>query len=118
MEKKLDNIIEKMLNRAEGLGWKVAYEEDYNYFEFMCYSPAGAEYSFGIYTNNNPETFVQEILKTHIEFDVSTEAYCRLDSNGHGIKGLPFAMDKVYAEMVACEEMIFLLYNTLKEYVA
>lgn len=78
--------------------------------EFQKYSPAGQDFSFDIWTDDDGSSLDYDIFEYYDSFDVSSEAYLWLDSDGHGKNGAPYDMKDVYEDMEACVEMVKELY--------
>ena len=109
-----------LLDIAEKKDWKVDYEEIENsltsYLELQKYSPAGQDFHVELRLEPNAWTgkagVAIEALHERIQcFDVSSEAYMWLDSDGHGKNGAPYDMKDVYDDMVACKDMMQELLN-------
>lgn len=111
--------IEKLLNRAKENGWSVTV--DGNYINIGKHSPAGQYFIFDIdvtdFEEENDITaadlFVESIHAEYDGYDVSCEAYLRLDCDGHGINGMPYDMRDVYDDMEAVKDMLWNLYDDL-----
>lgn len=82
--------------------------------EFQNYSPEGQDFFFNIWTSDNGSSLVHDIFEYYNNFDISSEAYLWLDSEGHGINGAPYDMKDVYKDMEACKDMINELYLYVK----
>lgn len=105
-------MLNRMLKKAEELGWKVDREQDSIYY-FQKFSPAGQDFYFSVDTENNPDLFLSNLLSVYENFDVSYETYLWLDNTGHGRSGAPYDMKDAYEDMEACEEMIYSLWSKL-----
>lgn len=82
--------------------------------EFQNCSPAGQDFSFDIWTDDDGSSLAHDIF----EYDISSEAYLWLDSDGHGKNGAPYDMKDVYEDMEGCAEMVkelCLYVNAIKE---
>ena len=102
------DLIEKIVRCAEDKGWKVDADTKQSkgstLFEFSQYTPAGQDFSFRATMKAN-----------HLEgFDVDSEAYLWLDSNGHGKNGAPYRMRDVLDDMEEAEKMIETLLDAIK----
>lgn len=78
--------------------------------EFQKYSPAGQDFSFNIWTDDDGSSLAHDIFEYYENFDVSSEAYLLLNCTGHGMNGAPYDMKDVYEDMEACAEMVKELY--------
>ena len=115
-------IIEKLIKKIEALDWNI--KSDGNYYTIGKFSNAGQDFSFNIDIsdfleeddNTAAELFIEAIHGEYDEYDPSYEAYLWLDNTGHGINGAPYEMIDVYNDMVECQEMIYELYNELRDY--
>ena len=111
--------IEKLLDRIRENDWSVTVRG--NYINIGKYSPAGQEFCFDIdvtdFEEENDITaadlFVESIHAEYDGYDVSCEAYLRLDCDGHGINGMPYDMRDVYDDMEAVKDMLWNLYDDL-----
>lgn len=74
--------------------------------EFQNYSPEGQDFFFNIWTDDDGSSLDHDIFEYYENFDVSSEAYLWLDSEGHGINGAPYDMKDVYEDMEACKDMV------------
>lgn len=74
--------------------------------EFQKYSPAGQDFSFNIWTDDDGSSLAHDIFEYYENFDVSLEAYLWLDCTGHGMNGAPYDMKDVYEDMEACKDMV------------
>ena len=108
MKKEIKAIIKK----AESLGWNIDISD--NEITFNQYSPEGQDFSFSIDKTDDIEELVNSIYERYDNYDVSSEAYLWLDSDGHGMNGAPYDMKDLYEDMEACKDMINDLYNGLK----
>ena len=54
--------------------------------EFQNYSPAGQDFSFYVWTDDDGSSLAHDIFDYYDSFDVSAEAYRWLDDEGHGQK--------------------------------
>lgn len=112
--------INRMIERAEELGWTVTDEGDSQYtdgdnqYMFSKHSPGGQDFSITI-EGEDAEDIVDNIYGAYIDFDVSYETYMWLDDTGHGRNGSPYDMRDLYDDMEACEQMILELYSELVE---
>lgn len=99
---------------AEELGWSVfwATVSGKKVLELTTYSPAGQELIITLYYNSLDE-ISQGVYEEYDSYDPSYEAYLWLDESGHGKNGAPHDMGDVYNDMVACEDMIYKLYDAL-----
>lgn len=78
--------------------------------EFSKSSPAGQDFSFTIYTDDDGSSLQQDIYEYYKDYVPSQEAYYWLDETGHGKNGAPYDMRDVYDDMVKCKDMIGMLY--------
>lgn len=116
----MKNILNKLFERAEDLGWNVNVNE--NDVDFSWYSPAGQDFYINIAIEDTEdeleaaELFIHSIYRQYIDYNPSEETYYWLDSTGHGKNGAPYEMIEVYNDMVECENMILSLYDDLRDY--
>ena len=108
-------IIQKLFEKAEELGWSRDHDCDDTY-TFSKSSPAGQDFSFTVDTEGEPTFFLSNIKEYYNDYDPSYEAYLWLDDSGHGKSGSPYEMIDVYNDMVACGDMVFDLWNALYTY--
>jgi len=106
----MKNNIERLLDRAEELGWSITKKGDYQIGKF---SPAGQDFSIYIEANDDPDLFVDNIYEKYENFDVSEETYLWLDESGHGKNGAPYDIMDLYNDMVECKKMILELHYEL-----
>lgn len=93
MENNYMFLVEKI---GGSLGWVITIDNGYVYF---LKKNAGRDYYFKTEKCNNVEDFSEEFWNSYENFDVSTEAYLRLDNSGHGTNGAPYEMIDVYNDM-------------------
>lgn len=118
----MNKIIEKLINKAEDIGWSVTVDK--NFITFQKYSPAGQDFCFDIdmtdYEDENDliqaDLLIEEIHFRVDDFDPSYEAYLWLDDTGHGRSGAPYNMRDVYDDMEASGEMLENLLSVLSDY--
>ena len=78
--------------------------------EFQNYSPAGQDFSFCVWTDDDGSSLAHDIFDYYNSFDVSAEANYWLDNTGHGRNGAPYDMKDVYEDMETCKDMVEELY--------
>lgn len=80
--------INKLLDRAEELGWCI--REDHEEWEFGQCSPAGEDFNFYVCTNdvNGPEDLVREIRSQADDFDAEEHAKMWIEAQGR-VSGVP-----------------------------
>lgn len=80
---------EKLVNKAEDLGWNVCIGEDG--WEFGQNSPAGEDFWFFISKNdvNSEEDMVREVRSYANGFDTEEYVQMRLDGRRNGVSGVP-----------------------------
>ena len=86
--------IEEFINIAESDSWTVT-EEEYSNGKgllFSKYSPAGQDFSISTGPFESAEELINSIHQRYVEYDVDSEAYLWLDSEGHGKNGAPYRM--------------------------
>ena len=83
---------------------------DQSVVNFQKYSPDGQDFFFDIWKDDDGSSLDHDIFEYYDSFDVSSEAYLWLDSDGHGKNGAPYDMKDVYEDMEACAEMVKELY--------
>lgn len=105
-------LSKKIIKKIEEMDFSVEQECDGVYL-FRRYSPAGQDFNFTINTENSIEEFAVNVLNYYEDFDISSETYIWLDSNGHGTNGAPHDMKDVYEDMETCVEYIYELYEIL-----
>lgn len=117
----MNTIIEKLLNRAEENGWHCTSCKAS--VDMGKYSPAGQDFNFTAYIptdedddNTAAELFIDSIKEYYSAYDPSYEAYIWLDETGHGKNGAPYDMGDLYNDMVACQKMIWDLFQDLHDY--
>ena len=108
---------DELQNVIDNLGWyfKVS-EADPGWFYVLLSkeSPMYQDFNIEIHTDENIDTFIEEIYSRYICFDVSYETYLWLDSEGHGKNGAPYDMRDVYNDMEWCKEEVKKLWMNLK----
>lgn len=108
----MNNEIKELFEKIEALGWSIVKEDENAYF-LSKFSPAGQDFSISI-VGGSLDDLIDSIEEVYENFDVSEEAYLWLDNTGHGKNGAPYDMRDVLEDMVACEQMILDLYNSIK----
>lgn len=80
---------EKLVNKAEDLGWNVCIDEDG--WEFGQNSPAGEDFWFFISKNdvNSEEDMVREVRSYANGFDTEEHVQMWLDGRRNGVSGVP-----------------------------
>lgn len=109
----MNKEVKMLLNKVEELGWTVT-EGDKNVYEFSKSSPSGQDFNISVNTEDDPNTFLDNIYSKYEDFDVSEETYLWLDNTGHGTNGAPYDMKEVYEDMEACQDMILDLHYELR----
>ena len=97
--------LDKLLLKAEDLGWTIIQDENETEIELCKSSPEGQDFHICIDTENDADYFLQNLYDYINDFDISYEAYIWLDHTGHGKNGAPYEMIDVYKDMEACLEM-------------
>ena len=59
---------------------------------------------------------MHNLYSVYEDFDVSSEAYLWLDSDGHGTNGAPYDMKDLYEDFEACESAIYDLWEYLRDF--
>lgn len=107
MENNYMFLVEKI---GGSLGWVITIDNGYVYF---LKKNAGRDYYFKTEKCNNVEDFSEEFWNSYENFDVSSEAYLRLDNSGHGTNGAPYEMIDVYNDMKDFQNKIKDLWSRL-----
>lgn len=107
----LTDVIEEI----KELGWNITLDNDQEAY-FQRFSPAGQDFNFSVDTENDIDSFINNIYERYENFDVSYETYLWLDEEGHGRNGAPYDMRDLYNDMESCEQSILELYNNLKKF--
>ena len=109
------SLKDKIISVAEANGWTIYIEDESENnicFDFGKYSPAGQDFHVSAeLENNEPDTLIDNLYSRYSDFDVSSETYLWLDSDGHGKHGAPYDMKDLYEDMEACQNMIMELYE-------
>lgn len=108
MKKEIEEILEKI----KDLGWTVDIDSE-DTVTLGKYSPAGQDFSITVDTENDKESFIENIYEAYSNFDASSETYIWLDNDGHGTNGAPYDMKDIYEDMEACAENVCKLYEKL-----
>lgn len=96
---------------ADKLGWNVDITEDD--VTFQKYSTYGQDFNMTVQLAETFDEFVHNLYEYYDSFDVSTEAYAWLDSEGHGTNGAPYDMKDVYEDFAEIKDDILELWRTL-----
>ncbi len=117
----MNTIIENLLEKAKENGWNYTILE--NIVDMSKYSPAGQEFYFTVCIQTDEENdnttaglFLESIKEYHSDYDPSYEAYLWLDETGHGKNGAPYDMKDLYNDMIACQDMVWDLFQNLHDY--
>lgn len=110
----MNKELKKLLEAVKNFNWTVT-QEDGNVFDFGWYSPCGQDFHITVDTENDVGCFLHNLYSVYEDFDVSSEAYLWLDSDGHGTNGAPYDMKDLYEDFEACESAIFDLWEYLKD---
>lgn len=110
---KLSKKLTAMIEKAD---FTINYEDE-TCISFYKYSPAGQDFFFTIDTENNLNSFRDNIFEYYNDYDVSYEASWWLDEEGHGKNGAPYDMKDLYEDIEACEGFIKELYNIVDKYI-
>ena len=102
-----------LIERIKGLDWAVETEE-YGYV-LSNFSPAGQDFNIVITDPEDTEDFLDELHDAYANYDISYEAYVRLDGYGHGKNGAPYDMKDVYEDMEWCKQAIYDLWDALRK---
>lgn len=88
-----------MLNRiieiAEILDWKVNIDIESDYIEFSQYSPAGEDFSFTINTVN-PEKIIEGVIRYADDFDIDEHIEMWIEARKNDVSGIPSTRELVY----------------------
>lgn len=106
-----------LIDVCNSLDWNVSFDNDWCYFQM--YSPCGQDFNVQICTADNEfltfrERVYKELIEYYDNFDVDTETYLWLDSDGHGKNGAPHRMIDLWNDMNDCHEKIWELAMTIK----
>lgn len=117
MSKSLKDLISEVERIAQEEGWSVSVEEhnEYTTFEFRKGSPAGHDFGFCADYEGSVESLIDNIYRSYDDFDISSEAYLWLDSEGHGTNGAPWDMRDVYDDFESSMNNILALHDALSE---
>lgn len=115
------DVAEKIINKAEKLGWKVrkagfiiTNDENVEHYVFSN-KPDNQSTYYNMSIAANGANFIESINEFYEEFDVSLNAYCFMDENGHGVEGVPYDMKELYESMEKFRDMIKQLTINLAE---
>ena len=97
------NLLDKMLERAEELGWCYRKEEQESplgngqvdrYIEFERYTPAGEDFLFTVFYEK-PEYLPREIMSYADDFDLNDHVLRWLDAKRNGDSTVPDVVELV-----------------------
>ena len=76
----------------EKLGWQIndtLYDDGNNSWELSRYSPAGEDFGFLIYHNNDVKTVIKEISQYAENFDIDEHIELWIEARHNGVQGIP-----------------------------
>ena len=101
-------MFEKIIEKAENLGWNVAYLGHDICFE--NWTSAGQNLIF----ESNTEEMLMTLNSSLLNFDIKEEANYWINEQGHGINGAPFFKKDILKDMREAKKMYKELYNAIK----
>ena len=110
----MNKELKKLLEAVKDFNWTVT-QEDGNVFDFGWCSPCGQNFHITVDTENDVGYFLHNLYLVYENFDVSSETYLCLDSDGHGTNGAPYDMKDLYEDFEACENAIYDLWECLSD---
>lgn len=111
-EQPAEPYIDKVKELAKSEGWNVDYDD--SSITFQTYTTYGQDCSFTLDIEERAEDFCDSLYNYYDSFDVSTETYYWLDSEGHGANGAPYDMMDVYNDMAEYKDKIEELWKTVR----
>ena len=110
------DTIQKLIKKAENLGWNVTVNHEDGTLTLQRWSPAGQDFDIeiGFVDDEGCESVNTAIanLKAEISsYDVSEQTNLWLDNTGHGKNGAPDDMLDVYADILDCSTQMNNLYE-------
>lgn len=110
-------IIKKVTDVAEGLGWSVDVDKQDSCtdFTFQNYTAHEQDFFFNATMDGNKvSTLAERIFDYYDDFDPDYEAYQWIGSDGHGMKGAPYHIKDIVEDMEEAENSIWDLYCALQ----
>jgi hypothetical protein len=104
-------MFEKIIEKAESLGWGVTCSGSDICFE--NWTSAGQNL---IFENNfeNIEELLKSLKSRVLNFDIKEEANYWINEQGHGTNGAPFLKKDILKDMREAKKMYKELYNAIK----
>ena len=103
---------------GEANGWEVRADrqEDSTVFEFYKFTTAGQDFYFtAAMTGNSIDSLADEIEAYYENFDPDYEASLWIGPDGHGLRGAPYHIKDIIADMEEVEEMVYGLLEAVRK---
>lgn len=107
----MKNYIDKVIELAESLDWKVTVDGDD--VDFQYYTNYGQDCHMNITLTEDFDKFTDEIYSYYENYDVSEEAALWIDESGHGKNGAPYDIEDILNDMKEFESAIYDLWKKL-----
>ena len=107
----MKNYIDKVIELAESLDWKVTV--DGNDVDFQYYTNYGQDCHMNITLAEDFDKFTDEIYSYYENYDVSEETALWIDESGHGKNGAPYDIEDILNDMKEFESAIHELWKKL-----
>lgn len=115
---KRNNVIETVMRCGEANGWVVRADRQGRevIFEFCKFTPAGQDFFFSASMKGHSITSLVEDMADFYEgFDPDYEASLWIGKDGHGLRGAPYYIKDIVADMEKAEDMVFGLLEAMRD---
>ena len=112
--------IDMVIQCGEADGWEVRAERQGKcvIFEFYKFTPAGQNFGFSAPMKGNCIDSLADDIEDYYEgFDPDYEASLWIGKDGHGLRGAPYHIMDIVADMEKAEEMVYGLLEAIREIV-
>ena len=110
--------IDTVMKCGEADGWEVRADRQGNktIFEFYIFTTAGQDFYFtASMTGNSIDSLADEIEAYYENFDPDYEASLWIGPDGHGLRGAPYHIKDIVADMEEAEKMVYGLLEAVRK---
>lgn len=112
-----NSIIDTVIQCGEANGWVVRANKQGKdvIFEFYKFTPAGQDFGFSASMKGNCIDSLADDIDDYYEgFDPDYEASLWIGKDGHGLRGTPYHIKDIVADMEKVEDMVYGLLEAIR----
>lgn len=112
-----NSIIDTVIQCGEANGWVVRANKQGKdvIFEFYKFTPAGQDFGFSASMKGNCIDSLADDIDDYYEgFDPDYEASLWIGKDGHGLRGAPYHIKDIVADMEKVEDMVYGLLEAIR----